>query len=46
MPGVTHLRFDRDQRITTHTDLFDAAGGFYEALPVIGTMLRAVKRRL
>lgn len=44
--GVTHLRFDGDGRITHHTDLFDAAEGFYEALPVVGSLLRAIKRRL
>ena len=46
VPGVTHLRFAADGRITYHRDLFDAAEGFYEALPVIGSMLRAIKRRL
>ena len=45
-PGVTHLRFAADGRITHHTDLFDAAGGFYETLPVLGTVLRAIKRRV
>lgn len=46
VPGVTHLRFAPDGKITHHTDLFDAAGGFYETLPVVGTMLRAIKKRL
>lgn len=46
VPGVTHLRFDSDGRITYHRDLFDAAEGFYEALPVIGGVLRIIKRRL
>jgi steroid Delta-isomerase len=46
VPGVTHLRFADDGRITSHRDLFDAAEGFYEALPVIGSALRAIKRRL
>ncbi len=46
VPGVTHLRLAADGRITQHTDLFDAAEGFYEALPVIGGALRAIKRRL
>lgn len=44
--GVTHLRFAADGRITHHADLFDAAEGFYEALPVIGGLLRAIKRRI
>lgn len=45
-PGVTHLRFASDGRITHHRDLFDAAEGFYETLPVIGGLLRTIKRRL
>jgi steroid Delta-isomerase len=44
--GVTHLRFAPDGRITHHADLFDAAEGFYETLPVVGGVLRAIKRRL
>lgn len=46
VPGVTHLQIGADGRITHHTDLFDAAEGFYETLPVIGAMLRAIKKRL
>jgi len=46
VPGVTHLRLAADGRVAEHTDLFDAAEGFYETLPVIGGALRAIKRRL
>ncbi|MEO7732522.1 MAG: nuclear transport factor 2 family protein [Kofleriaceae bacterium] len=46
VPGVTHLRLAGDGRITHHSDLFDAAEGFYEALPVVGGVLRAIRRRL
>ena len=46
VPGVTHLRFDGNGRILYHRDLFDAAEGFYETLPVLGGMIRMVKRRL
>lgn len=46
VPGVTHLRFAADGRITHHQDLFDAAEGFFETLPVIGGALRAIKRRM
>ena len=45
VPGVTHIRFTGSQ-IAYHRDLFDAAEGFYEALPVTGTALRAVKKRI
>lgn len=45
VPGVTHLRV-ADDRITYHRDLFDAASGFYETLPAVGTLLRAIKKRI
>ena len=46
VPGVTHLQFDAHGKITHHTDLFDAAEGFYETLPIVGGVLRAIKKRL
>ena len=46
VPGVTHLRFAADDRIAYHRDLFDAAEGFYETLPVVGGALRMIKRRV
>lgn len=45
-PGVTHVRFDADGRIVYHRDLFDAASAFYETLPVVGSVLRAIKKRI
>ena len=46
VPGMTHVRFDDDGRVLTHRDIFDAGEGFYEALPVLGGVLRAIKRRI
>lgn len=51
VPGVTHLRFEKAEQpglpqVIYHRDLFDAAEGFYEVLPVLGTVLRAVKKRV
>lgn len=46
LPGITHLRFAADHRITYHRDIFDAASGIYETIPVLGTALRAIKRRV
>ena len=45
VPGVTHLRFSAGGQITYHRDLFDAAE-VYETIPVVGSALRAIKRRL
>jgi steroid delta-isomerase len=44
--GMTHLRFDEAGRITAHRDIFDAAGGVYETLPILGGVLRTIRRRI
>lgn len=44
--GVTHLRFDADGRVTLHRDYWDAAEELYEKLPLIGGVMRGLRRRL
>jgi hypothetical protein len=44
--GTTHFRFDDEGRVLVHQDFWDSAGGFYEHLPVIGGLLRAIRARL
>ena len=44
--GVTHLRFDAEGRVTLHRDYWDAAEELYEKLPVVGGLMRLIKRRL
>ncbi|MBL8698756.1 MAG: nuclear transport factor 2 family protein [Alphaproteobacteria bacterium] len=44
--GMTELRFDADGRVLEHVDHWDAAGQFYEKLPVVGWLIRRIKRRL
>jgi limonene-1,2-epoxide hydrolase len=44
--GMTHMRFDRDGRITLHQDYWDSAAGIYEHLPAIGGLIRYVQRRI
>ena len=44
--GISHLRFNGDGKIVLHKDYWDAAGGLYEYLPVIGGLLRWIKGRL
>jgi len=41
--GVTQFRFDRENRVLLHKDFWDAAGGFYEHLPVIGRFIRGAR---
>lgn len=43
--GATHLRFDVDGRVTLHRDYWDAAEELYEQLPVLGALMRWLKRR-
>lgn len=44
--GASHLRFDDEGRVTAHRDFWDAAGGVYEKLPLMGGMMRWLRRRL
>lgn len=44
--GATHLRFAPDGRIARHRDYWDAAGELYAKLPLIGPVMRWLKRKL
>ena len=44
--GASHLRFDAAGRVSHHRDYWDAAEELYAQLPLIGTVLRFLKRRL
>jgi hypothetical protein len=44
--GTTHLRFDDEGRVLLHHDHWDAAGQLYETLPLIGALMRWLRRRL
>ena len=44
--GASRIEFDADGRVRRHRDYWDAAEEFYEALPLLGALLRAIKRRL
>lgn len=42
--GASHLKFASDGRASFHRDYWDAAEELYEKLPVIGALMRALKR--
>ncbi len=42
--GATHIRFAADGRVEFHRDYWDAAEELYEKLPVLGTLMRGLKR--
>lgn len=44
--GMTHVRFDSAGRVLLHQDYWDSTQGFFEYLPVIGPVIRAIKNRL
>lgn len=44
--GASHLRFDSADLVADHRDYWDAAEELYEKLPVIGGMVRALKRTI
>jgi hypothetical protein len=43
--GASHLRFGPDGRVLMHRDYWDAAEEIYEKLPLIGALMRWLKRR-
>ncbi len=44
--GTSHVRFGPDGRVVYHRDYWDAAGELYEELPVVGTLMRWLKRKM
>ncbi|MET1254856.1 nuclear transport factor 2 family protein [Aliikangiella maris] len=45
VPGITYCRY-ADGKITFHRDYFDAGLMFYEKLPMIGRVVRWLKKQL
>jgi steroid Delta-isomerase len=43
--GTSLIRFAADGRVQSHRDYWDAAGELYEQLPVIGVVMRWLKKR-
>lgn len=44
--GCSEIHLDRDGRVCAHLDYWDAASGLYERLPLLGRLLRYLRRRL
>lgn len=44
--GASRLRFDRDGQVADHRDYWDAAQELYEKLPLLGGLMRWLRRRL
>ena len=44
--GASWLEFDHEGRVTLHRDYWDAAEELYEKLPVVGALMRWLRRRI
>ncbi len=44
--GVSEVHFAADGRVQIHIDHWDPAAQLYESVPVLGSVLRAIRRRL
>lgn len=44
--GMSEVMFDEAGLVTSHVDHWDAGEQFYEKLPVLGALMRVVKRRM
>ena len=43
--GASHLVFDAQGLVVLHRDYWDAAEELYEKLPLVGSLMRWLKRR-
>jgi len=43
--GASHIRFATDGRVVYHRDYWDVAEELYEKLPVLGILMRWLKRQ-
>ena len=46
VPGISQLRFNAQGKVCFHRDYFDLGALLYEHLPVLGGVVRVVKKRL
>ena len=44
--GVSHLKFDPDGKVIFHRDYWDAAEELYMKLPLLGALMRFLRKRL
>lgn len=44
--GVSRLEINVHDKVTSHTDYWDAAENIYEYLPLVGSVLRMIKKKI
>lgn len=46
VPGMSYLRLDAEKKVWFHRDQYDLGSLFYENIPLLNGVIRAVKRRI
>ena len=44
--GVSRLQMNKQGKIISHVDFWDAAEHMYEKMPIVGSLLRFIKRKI
>lgn len=44
--GTSAIAFSEDGRVRSHIDYWDASSDFYQHLPIVGTLIRWIKKRV
>jgi hypothetical protein len=44
--GSSHVRFDANGRVIYHRDYWDAANELYAKLPIIGTLMKFLAKKM
>lgn len=44
--GVSRVEFNADDKVKSHIDFWDAGVNVYEKIPVLGSILRMIKRKI
>lgn len=44
--GITRAKFNAEGRVIEHLEYWDAASQFYERFPILGSLLRFLRRRV
>jgi len=44
--GISRVAFSEDAKVISHTDYWDAASNVYEKIPLLGVILRFIKRKI
>jgi hypothetical protein len=44
--GMSQLRFDAEGRVVLHHDFWDSTSGFFQYLPLLGPLIRWIKRKV